>query len=143
MPTSLGTKLNELASTFASSVLSAIRSASIDDLLAESGGASRRGSGRRRGHGTGGVQPDALRPPTAKKAAGSRLARRSREDIAKKVGQVVAAVRATRGKGLRAEQIRDALDMERRELPRVLKEGLATKKLRAKGRKRATTYFVV
>jgi hypothetical protein len=30
--------------------------------------------------------------------------------------------------------------MEAKEMPRVLKEGLAKKKLKAKGQKRATTY---
>lgn len=40
----------------------------------------------------------------------------------------------------RAEQIRAALKMESKEMPRVLKEGLAKKKLKAKGQKRATTY---
>jgi len=32
------------------------------------------------------------------------------------------------------------LKMQAKEMPRVLKEGLSTKKLKAKGRKRATTY---
>jgi hypothetical protein len=42
--------------------------------------------------------------------------------------------------GLRAEEIRTALKLDVREVPRVLKEGLKTKKLKAKGQKRATTY---
>jgi Fic family protein len=42
--------------------------------------------------------------------------------------------------GLRAEQIRAALKMQSKKRPRVLKEGLAKKKLKAKGQKRATTY---
>jgi hypothetical protein len=45
------------------------------------------------------------------------------------------------GDGLRAEQIRSELGMQAKELPRVLKEGLASKKLRSKGQKRATTYY--
>jgi hypothetical protein len=43
--------------------------------------------------------------------------------------------------GLRAEQIRTALSLQAKEMPRVLKEGVSTKKLRIKGQKRATTYF--
>ena len=43
--------------------------------------------------------------------------------------------------GLRAEQIRATLKMQSKEMPRVLKEGLAKKKLKTKGQKRATTYF--
>jgi hypothetical protein len=42
--------------------------------------------------------------------------------------------------GLRSEQIRDALKLDRREMPRVLKAGLAKKAIRAKGKKRATVY---
>jgi hypothetical protein len=42
---------------------------------------------------------------------------------------------------MRAEEIRSKLGMESKEMPRILKEGLAKKKLTAKGNKRATTYF--
>jgi hypothetical protein len=45
---------------------------------------------------------------------------------------VVALVKSKKD-GLRAEQIRSALKMEAKEMPRVLKEGLAKKKLKAKG----------
>lgn len=43
--------------------------------------------------------------------------------------------------GLRAEQIRATLGMEPKEMPRILKEGISTKKLKTKGQKRATTYI--
>ncbi|WP_394847349.1 hypothetical protein LZC95_07775 [Pendulispora brunnea] len=43
--------------------------------------------------------------------------------------------------GLRAEQIRAALGLEAKELPRPLKELLRSKKVKTKGQKRATTYF--
>jgi hypothetical protein len=43
--------------------------------------------------------------------------------------------------GLRAEEIRANLGMEPKEMPRILKEGVSTKKLSSKGQKRATTYF--
>jgi len=127
MTTSLRSQLNALATTFADGVLAAVRAASLDDLLAESGG-------RRRGGEGGGGQPDPLR-----KARG-RLARRTQAQIDAMLGKVVAAVKATPGKGLRAEEIRKALGLDVREVPRVLKEGLRTKKLKAKGQKRATTY---
>jgi len=42
---------------------------------------------------------------------------------------------------MRSEEIRKALKLDVREVPRVLKEGVAKKKLRSKGQKRATTYF--
>jgi hypothetical protein len=35
------------------------------------------------------------------------------------------------------------LGLDVREVPRILKEGLTSKKLRSKGQKRATTYFAV
>lgn len=129
MSTSLRSQLNDLAQSFADGVLAAIRSASLEDLLAESGG------GRRARGEDGGVQP-------APRRRLGRLPRRSQEQIEATLAKVVAAVKATRGKGLRAEEIRKELGLDRREVPRVLKEGLHTKKLKAKGRKRATVYRV-
>jgi hypothetical protein len=77
---------------------------------------------------------------TAKTAAKpGRLPRRSPAEIAKALAKVVALVKSDAG-GLRAEQIRDRLGMDRKEMPRVLKEGLAKKQLRSKGQKRSTTY---
>ena len=46
-----------------------------------------------------------------------------------------------RPRGLRAEQIRSELGMQAKEMPRVLGEGLATRRLRKRGQKRATTYY--
>jgi hypothetical protein len=43
--------------------------------------------------------------------------------------------------GLRAEEIRANLGMQAKEMPRILKEGVSTKKLTTRGQKRATTYF--
>ena len=80
--------------------------------------------------------------PTAKPAKPGRLPRRSAEDIAAALGQVLALVKKNKD-GLRAEEIRASLGLESKELPRVLKEGIATRKLRTKGQKRATTYFAV
>jgi hypothetical protein len=128
----LRSNLNALASSFANDVLDAIRGASLQELLAESGGGSRRGPGR---------PPRSKATPTTPRASKSgRLARRSPEDIAKALERVIALVKATKT-GLRAEQIRAALKMQAKEMPRVLQEGLAKKKLKSKGQKRATTYF--
>jgi hypothetical protein len=52
---------------------------------------------------------------------------------------VVILVRKNK-EGLRSEQIRKALKLDVREVPRILKQGLATKKLKSKGQKRATVY---
>ena len=138
--TSLRSALNDLAQTFADSVLAAIRSATIQDLHAEGGGWSssgRSGRGARAAGGGGGGQPDPLRG--ARKTKNGRLARRSPEDIAKTLAQVVALVKKTRA-GMRSEQIRKALKLDVREVPRVLKEGVKTKLLKSKGQKRATVY---
>jgi len=123
----LHSQLADLAQSFTEGVLAALRRASLDDLLTESGRSARGGGG----------QPD----PLATRGRKGRLPRRTAEDIAKTLDRVVAAVKATRGKGLRAEDIRTMLKLDRRELPRVLHEGLAKKKLKAKGQKRATRYF--
>lgn len=132
--TSLRSTLDSLASSFASEVLNAIRTASLDELRTETGGGTpRRGPGRPRGA-TASLAPRA----TARRPPG-RLARRSPEEIAKTLGLIVAAVKA---KPMRAEQIRQVLKLDKRELPRVLAEGLKTKKLKSKGQKRATTYSV-
>jgi hypothetical protein len=133
MPSSLRSALDTLAHSFASGVLAAIRGASIEDLLAESG-APRRAASRPRGGGTTAGNPG------PRKTRGGRLARRSAEDIAKAVGQVVATVKKNKD-GLRAEQIRMLLGLDVREVPRILKTGVQSKKLRSKGHKRATTYF--
>src|ERR1035438_9090269 len=71
--------------------------------------------------------------------APGRLPRRSPEEIAKTLEQVVAAVKKN-PEGLRAEQIRQALGLQAKEMPRILKEGLVKKMLKSKGQKRATTY---
>jgi hypothetical protein len=126
MPTSLRSHLNDLASSFANGVLAAIRTASLEDLLAESGSARRvpgvRGAGRA-GRGSG------------------RLPRRSAEDIGRVLERIAGLLRGS-PKGLRAEQIRQRLNLLSKELPRPLKEGLATGRLGKSGNKRATTYFL-
>ena len=48
----------------------------------------------------------------------------------------------THKNGLRAEEIRSKLGLLPKEMPRILKEGISTKRLASKGQKRATTYFV-
>jgi hypothetical protein len=67
------------------------------------------------------------------------LPRRSLTDIAAVVDQI-AALLAEHREGLRAEQIREALGVSPAELPRPLKEGLATRRFAKSGAKRATTY---
>ncbi len=144
MPTPIHAHLHQLAATFADSVLAAIRSSSLDELLAESGsdGAPRRGAathGFRKQARTSAAAPAVAKRMPAPKSSG-RLPRRSPQEIAELVDRVVALVKRHKD-GLRAEQIRVELGLQAKEMPRVLKEGVAAKKLTSKGQKRATTYF--
>jgi len=147
MPNALRSAIDEFAKSFASSIVAAIRGSSLDEILALSGAAkapAARGPGRPRASATS-TRVD--RKPTtrtvaapAKKAVKSgRLARRSPEEIEKALELVVALVKSTKG-GLRSEQIRAHLGMQKEELPRVLKEGLSTRQLKSKGQKRSTVY---
>jgi len=137
MPSSLRTNLRSLADTFAGAVLDAIRSASLEELLADAGG-GRPGPGRPRGSKAQAAPSGAGSARKGRRSSG-RLARRSPEQIAKALDGVVSLVKKHKA-GLRAEQIRAQLGMQAKEMPRVLAEGLAKKKLKRRGRKRATTY---
>jgi hypothetical protein len=128
---SLRSTLDSLATSFAGAVLDAIRGASIQELLAESGGAPRRGPGRPP------KAPAAAKP--ARRAKPGRLPRRSPEEITKTLDRIHGLLKSKKG-GMRSEEIRKALKLDVREVPRVLKEGLAKKKLKSRGQKRATTY---
>jgi hypothetical protein len=132
MPT-LRSTLNALATNLASDIVDEIRSSSLEELLGERGGRLGRGPGR----------PPKSMPNGAAKPSRTgqsrRLPRRSAEEIAAALDQIVGLVSKHKD-GLRAEEIRTKLGMQAKEMPRLLKEGLATKKLKSKGRKRATTY---
>jgi hypothetical protein len=158
MSNTLNSAIAALATTFANSVVAAIRGASLEDILtvghagastkAPSAARPSRGRGPKRSVGrpaaTAAARPAAPAKPTAKASAApkskpGRLARRSAEDIGKALTRVVELVKK-HPKGLRAEQIRSTLKMQSKEMPRVLKEGLVKKSLKSKGQKRATTY---
>jgi hypothetical protein len=131
---SLRSQLNELAANFADAIVNAIRGSSLEELLAQTGGggAPRRGPGRPRG-----IAATTEIKPRGRKSG--RLPRRSSEEIAAELEKIVGLVKKSKA-GLRAEEIRAALKMQPKEMPRILKEGLATKVLKSKGQKRATTY---
>jgi hypothetical protein len=130
----LRSALDALAESFADSVLEVVRSSNLDEIIGAQGVRANRVA----------TTPSSVKltRPTAKSAKPGRLPRRSVEDIAAVLGQIIALVKKNRD-GLRAEEIRANLGLEAKELPRVLKEGIATKKLRTKGQKRATTYFAI
>lgn len=145
MPSSLRVRLNELAASFSAGVLDAIRGASLEELLSESSGGKSRAP----------VRPAATRSapraaapasaPTPAPAAtrarkAGRLPRRSAGDISQAVNKIVDLLKGN-ASGLRAEQIRQKLGLQAKELPRPLKEGLDGGLLSKVGQKRATTYF--
>ncbi len=137
MPT-LRSQLDALAANFASQIIAALQGASLQELVSADGGRKAAGNGpRSRATEGGGGQPDPLRTPRGKNG---RLPRRSAADIAKTLDKIVLLVK-TQKNGLRAEEIRSKLGMQAKEMPRILKQGLAAKKLTSKGHKRATTYF--
>jgi len=142
MSSSLRGKLDELASSFANDVLHAIRSASIEDLLAETTGGGHRVASRGAARKVSSPRPRAPphRPPAGVAAGVVSLGAR-RVTIAGVVDRIVGLLEAS-PKGLRAEQIRQKLGFQSKELPRPLKEAVDAGRLGKSGQKRATTYFV-
>jgi hypothetical protein len=137
MPT-LKTQIASLADSFAAGVLAAIRSASLEEILA--GGSAvpaKRGPGRPRK--VDGANATAA-PKPAGRRKGGRLARRSPSDIEHVIGLVVAKLKEHKG-GLRSEQLQKALKLDKKEITGPLNQALAAKKVTKKGQKRSTTYF--
>jgi hypothetical protein len=136
----LQSRLNAIAASFAEQVLAAIRSGSLNDLVGRNDD-DHAGNGRspRVARGGGGM-PDPIVVPSKKRGKNGRLPRRSPDEITALLNKIVLLVK-TQKNGLRAEEIRAKLGMEPKEMPRILKEGVSTKKLTTKGQKRATTYF--
>jgi hypothetical protein len=140
---SLQSQLNQIASSFTRAVIEAIREISLEELVAETGGlkgmprvpttAAPRARGRGRASRRAATTPS--RRPSSR-----RLKRRSQRDIDKALGDIVSLV-GNRPRGMRAEQIRVELGMQAKEMPRILGEGIATRRLRKRGQKRATTYY--
>lgn len=145
--------LHDLASEFATAVLHAIRGASLQEILQETGGAAAgaRVGGRGRRAAAAASKAEATAPGKGGKLKvkgagkgkgkkGGRLARRSPGDIAGVVDKIVALLEKHQS-GLRAEQIRAKLSLEAKELPRPIADALSAKRIIKEGQKRATTYF--
>jgi len=135
--------IEALASQFAASVLDALRSASIDELADVAGtGGARRGPGRPRSTERDGGDRAASAAPrrNARAGRGGRLGRRTAADIGRMVESIVGVLQKA-GEGMRAEQIREVLHVEAKELPRPLAEAIASGQITKSGQKRATTYF--
>ncbi len=128
-----------LAEDFASKVLAAIRTASLGDIAALGGGGAaavgRRGPGRPRAAAAGTAAPAAPRG----RRGGRR--RRTNADLEALGSRIVDTVKGSPG-GMRAEAIREALGVARKELPRALSQLISSGLLKKEGERRATTYFV-
>ena len=91
----------------------------------------------------GGGQPDPLAvQPAPKRRQERRPLRRVRRRKSRPRFKKFVLLVKTHKAGMRAEDIRAAPGMQAKEMPRILKEGVAKKKLASKGQKRSTTYFM-
>ncbi len=133
----LRSQLDALAANFAKAIVAALQGASLHELVGSDGGW---GSSGRTPRSAGSVAPSTPAAPKAGSRKPGRLPRRSAEEIAALLNKIVLLVK-THKTGMRAEEIRSKLGMQAKEMPRILKEGVSTKKLTTKGQKRATTYF--
>lgn len=128
MSAPLNKTLETIAAKFAQDIIQALRGASIDDLTSVTGGRS--------------IERATLAKRATKGAVGGRLGRRSASDIQRTLGQIVTLLGSS-PEGLRAEQIKEALGLDKREMPRPIAEGLNSGVLAKSGQKRATVYTVV
>jgi hypothetical protein len=134
-------QIHVLARHFVDQVVEVLRGASLRDLVSHEGGSSGVGNGRpTRAAASAAVSAPTPAPSPKTSRATGRLPRRSADEIAAALDKIVGLLRKHKD-GLRAEEIRSNLGMLAKEMPRILKEGLSTKKLTSKGHKRATTYF--
>jgi hypothetical protein len=118
--------ISDLANRFAVDLVETLRTMSLDELVAEVGGPRRAGAAAVLG--------------TGRRGKNGRLARRSAADLEKVTNGIVSLLHA-HPNGLRAEEIRAALRLDAKELPKPLADALAAKRISKKGQKRATTYF--
>jgi hypothetical protein len=136
---SLRAAIESLANQFATGVLAAVRSASLEDIL-EAGDPTRRGPGRpRRSVGSVDAAPSPVSSPTRRARGGKRL-RRSAKDITSTSEKIVAHV-GKHPKGIRGEQVRKDLGIAKNHWMKPLGMALESKKIRKTGEKRATVYF--
>lgn len=123
----LKTTIESLAQEFAVGVLAAIRTASLQDILAE--------TGAKNGH----VSFSGTSKATGK---GARVALPTGKG--KSSGDTVSAITSllsSNPTGLRAEQIRTHLKIDKPTVTKALTQALASGSVKKQGQKRATTYF--
>lgn len=122
----LRAKLFELTNEFASEVLEAIASTSLDEIL-DGSVTGTRASARAR------TMAVARRVSPGK--------RRTPNDFEQTIEAIVSMLK-NHGGGLRAEELRARLGLERRDMHGPIAKALASRRIRKTGEKRTTTYFV-
>ncbi|HEY8077010.1 MAG TPA: hypothetical protein VIF62_22940, partial [Labilithrix sp.] len=122
-----------LAAQFASSIIGALRGASIEEISTVLSGVAARGRPR----GRPAAQPRAEAPAASRgvrRGKGGRLLRRTPDEIGKMLDNI-ADLLGKHPQGLRAEQIRSSLGCDPKELPRPLADGLKEGRLTKTGQK--------
>lgn len=124
----------DLASEFAEGVLAVIRSASVQEILAETGAAAAEMAAR-------GVRRAAERSAGGAARAGSAAGAPAAKAPGGDAVERIVALLASHPKGLRAEEIRAKLGLGQKDLPKRIAEALASKRIVKEGERRATRYF--
>ena len=150
MSTKLQSLIESHAAQFASSIVAALKGMSIEEIVGHRAAATHHAPAAhhaapapvKRGPGRPKKAASAAAPaPKAAKASsgGGRRIRRSANDIAGLLDQVVQYVAANPGS--RSEHIVHGLGIDKKLLPRPIADGLKTGVLTKTGEKRATQYF--
>jgi hypothetical protein len=140
---SLKNRISALAEEFSAGVLAAIRSASLEEILAGGSTAPAKRAPGRLPKANGGLTTESAKaaPRTpAPRRKGGRLARRSPEQSGEVIELIVAALKKSKD-GMRSEQLQKVLKLDKKEISGPLNEALEGKKISKKGQRRATTYF--
>jgi hypothetical protein len=149
MTNALRTQIHQFAAQFAAAVLTAVRGASLEDILAETtaGAPSRSAAPTKGKRGRGRPKGSKNRSPAAKhavasaKAAPRKVGRPAKTNTAGIVESIVAYVRqhpATSG-----EAARKSLGIDRNKWSPSVAKAIESKKLRKQGERRSTKYWAV
>ena len=135
--------MNTIQSKFVELLSDALRGATLEELMALTGGAAPAAARRDK---VTEDEPESVpvRPRKVTnghaKSGGDRLPRRTAEEVAEQVDRVVEFLKSHPA---RAEEIRSQLDLDKRELPRIMKQALEDNRIKVvSGNKRSTTYGV-